>query len=124
MNQQRSNSELKENGDFVPSASPVANVGKRFYTWSTLGTFAGASFLVSGIWALLMRLKETAFTSEAWPLLFSVVVIVAFAFATEPEEITSRNQKIQKGLVTVGNILLVYFAVLGATTIVTQGGGP
>ncbi len=123
MDSQRNDSQLIENGDFVPSARPVANVGKRFYTWATLGTFAGASFLVSGIWALLMRLDQNVFKSEAWPLLFSVVVVVAFAFATEPEQITSRHQKIQKGLVTAGNILLVYFTVLGATTIVTQGGG-
>jgi len=123
MDRQRNDSRLEENGDFVPSARPVANVGKRFYTWATLGTFAGASFLVSGLWALLKRLNVPTSTSEAWPLLFSVVVIVAFAFASQPEHTTTRHQKIQKGLVTAGNVLLVYFTVLGATTIVTQGVG-
>ena len=120
MDRQRSDSHLEENSDLVPSARPIANVGKRFYTWATLGTFAGASFLVSGLWTLLLRLNQSVFTSEAWPLLLSVVVVVAFAFASEPEQKTSRHQKVQKGLVTAGNILLVYFTVLGATTVVTQ----
>jgi len=112
--------ELQENGDFQMSERPIANVGKRFYTWATLGTFAGACFLVSGVWALLTRLTDNFFTSEAWPLLFTVVVVVAFAFATEPEQKTSRNQKFQKGLVTIGNVLLVYFSVIGASTVITQ----
>lgn len=119
MDGQRNRSQVGENGDFVPSTRPVANVGKRFYTWATLGTFAGASFLVSSLWALLKRLNVPTSTSEAWPLFFSVVVIVAFAFASEPEDATRRHQKIQKGLVTLGNALLVYFTVVGATAMVT-----
>lgn len=119
MDVQRNRSQVEENADFVPSTRPVANVGKRFYTWGTLGTFAGASFLVSSLWALLKRLNVPTSTSEAWPLLFSVVVIVAFAFATEPEDTTRTHQKIQKGLVTLGNALLVYFTVVGATAMVT-----
>lgn len=70
------------------------------------------------LWALLIRLKVPTSTSEAWPLLFSVIVIVAFAFASEPEQITRRHQKIQKGLVTLGNALLVYFAVVGVAAMV------
>ena len=120
MDVQRDSSQLEDNGDNVPSARPIANVGKRFYTWATLGTFAGASFLVSGLWALLKRLNIPTSTSEAWPLLFSVIIIVAFAFASEPEQTTRSHQKIQKGLVTVGNALLVYFAVVGGTAVVTK----
>lgn len=109
--------------DFQKSRKAAANIGKRFYTWATLGTFAGACFLVSGIWAICKRLCDGTFTNEAWPLLFSVIVIVAFAFATEPtdpDEKTSTNEKIQKGLVTLGNVLLVYFSVVGANIVVSQ----
>jgi len=120
MNVQPTRENAPEDGDSQKSERPIANVGKRFYTWATLGTFAGACFLVSGVWALLTRLTDNFFTSEAWPLLFTVVVVVAFAFATEPEQKTSRNQKFQKGLVTIGNVLLVYFSVIGASTVVTQ----
>ena len=119
MVKQRNFSQVEENSDFVPSARPVANVGKRFYTWATLGTFAGASFLVSSLWALLVRLDVPTATNEAWPLLFSFLVIAAFAFASEPEQHTQRHQKIQKGLVTFGNALLVYFTVVGAAAMVT-----
>jgi len=109
-----------ENDDNVPSTRAVANVGKRFYTWATLGTFAGASFLVSSLWALLKRLNTPTSNSETWPLLFSFVIIIAFAFASQPEHKTYTHQKVQKGLLTVGNALLVYFAVVGATGIVNR----
>ena len=109
-----------ENDDNVPSTRAIANVGKRFYTWATLGTFAGASFLVSGLWALLKRFNTPTCSSEVWPLLFSFIIIIAFTFASEPEHKTNTNQKVQKGLLTVGNALLVYFAVVGATGIVSR----
>ena len=123
MDSREDNSQTEEKGDNVISARPVANVGKRFYTWATLGTFAGASFLVSGLWALLKRLGAFNANSEAWPLLFSFVIVVAFAFASEPEHTTRMHQKVQKGLVTLGNALLVYFAVVGGTAVVTRAVG-
>ncbi len=123
MNVQPEQERAPEDGDSQKSERPIANVGKRFYTWATLGTFAGACFLISGIWALFKRLWGTTFAGEAWPLLFTVIIIVAFAFATQPEQKTTWNQKIQKGLVTLGNVLLVYFSVLGASTVVTQAVG-
>ena len=120
MNEAANRGVLSENGDFQQSARPVANVGKRFYTWATLGTFAGACFLVNGIWSLFQRVWGNTFAAEGWPLLFTVIVIVAFAFATQPEQRTTWNQKLQKGLVTLGNVLLVYFSVIGANTVVSQ----
>ncbi len=116
-------SPILENGDNVPSARPVANIGKRFYTWATLGTFAGSSFLVGSLWALLKRLNVPTSSNEGWPLLFSFLIIVAFAFASEPEYHTRRHQKFQKGLVTIGNVLLVYLTVVGGTVVVTRGVG-
>jgi hypothetical protein len=123
MNNSAEAEELPENGDFQMSNRPAANVGKRFYTWATLGTFAGACFLVSGIWAIFKRLWGTTFASEAWPLLFTAVVVVAFAFATQPEQKTTLNQKIQKGLVTLGNVLLVYLTIIGANIAIAQAAG-
>jgi hypothetical protein len=111
--------QVEEDGDLALSPRPIANVGKRFYTWATLGTFAGASFLVSSLWVIAKRLSIPFSSSEAWPLLFSVVVMVAFAFATEPGQPTRIHQKIQKGLVTVGNTLLVYFTVVGGSAVAT-----
>ncbi|MFX1266011.1 MAG: hypothetical protein ACFFH0_11565 [Promethearchaeota archaeon] len=119
MGQRINGNQVKENDDNVPSVRAVANVGKRFYTWATLGTFAGASFLVSGLWALLKRLNISNCNSEVWPLVFSFIVIIAFAFASEPEHKTYIHQKVQKGLLTIGNALLVYFAVVGATGVVS-----
>jgi hypothetical protein len=105
--------------DFAHDVRPVANIGKRFYTWATLGTFSGASFLVSGIWQTLKGFKAGgfAFTHLGWPLLFSAIVMIAFAFATEPEHLTTVHQKVQKALITVANTLLVFFTVIGGTAI-------
>ena len=105
--------------DFAQDVRPVANIGKRFYTWATLGTFSGASFLVSGIWQTLQGFKAGGFefTHLGWPLLFSAIVMIAFAFATEPEHHTTIHQKVQKALITVANTLLVFFTVIGGTAI-------
>jgi hypothetical protein len=109
-------------GDFDPDVRRVANVGKRFYTWATLGTFAGASFLVTAIWQILQRLGtgEDQFTHLGWPLLLAAIVVILFAFATEPKaQKTTRAQKTQKALITVANTLLVFFAAVGESAIVT-----
>jgi hypothetical protein len=108
-------------GDFDPDDSPIANVGKRFYTWATLGTFAGATFLVSGLWQVLKLLEigQCQFTHPAWPLLLSGIVIIAFALITEPvSQKTTISQKGQKALITLANTLLVFFTVLGSTAAV------
>ena len=110
----------QDTSDFALDSRPVANIGKRFYTWATLGTFAGASFLVSGFWQTLKRFEigGLKLTHPGWPLLFAAIVVVAFAFATEPEQqTTTAQQKIQKILITIANTLLVYFTVIGGTTI-------
>jgi hypothetical protein len=111
--------------DFTQDTRPVANIGKRFYTWATLGTFSGASFLVSGLWQTLKGFKigGVEFTHPSWPLLFSAIVMVAFAFATEPEHHTTIHQKVQKALITVANTLLVFFTVIGGTAMLKGGGG-
>jgi len=109
-------------GDFDPDESPVANIGKRFYTWATLGTFSGAAFLVGGLWQMLKLLEfgGLEFTHPGWPLLLSAIVIIAFAFATEPvSQKTTRGQKAQKALITLANALLVFFAVMGGTATVS-----
>ena len=109
-------------GDFALDARPVANIGKRFYTWATLGTFSGASFLVSGICQTLKGLEigGLQFTHLGWPLLFSAILVIAFSFATEPEvQITTKPQKVQKALITLANTLLVFFAVIGGTAAIT-----
>ena len=111
----------KEYGDdFTVDSRPVANIGKRFYTWATLGTFSGASFLVSALWQTLKKLGVGGlkFTHPGWPLLFSAIVVVAFAFATEPQHPTTLHQKVQKGLITVANTFLVFFTVMGGTSVV------
>jgi len=115
MNTQSTTTQTDEDEDFTRSSRPVANVGKRFYTWATLGTFTGASFLVGGLWALMHRLNLPSCENEGWPLLFSFGVIVAFAFASEPEVATKRHHKVQKGLLTLGNALLVFFIVVGGS---------
>ena len=120
MNSGENINQMEKNSDNTQSTRPIANVGKRFYTWATMGTFAGASFLVGSIWAILNRLDVPSANSEIWPLIISTVIIIAFAFATEPEHKTLKHQKFQKALITIGNILLVYFAVVGGTTVVTQ----
>lgn len=111
-----------KSGDFDKDDSPIANVGKCFYTWATLGTFAGATFLVSAIWQVLklLEISECKFTHAGWPLLLSAIVIIAFAFATEPiSQTTTRAQKAQKGLITLANTLLVFFTVVGGAAAVT-----
>ena len=118
MNTQSTTTQFEQDDDFTRSARPVANVGKRFYTWATLGTFTGASFLVGGLWALMNRLNVPSCKSEGWPLLFSFLVIAAFAFASESEFATKRHQKVQKGLLALGNALLVYFIVVGGSGVV------
>ena len=110
-------------GDFDPDESPVANIGKRFYTWATLGTFAGAAFLVGGLWRMLKLLDfgHLEFTHPGWPLLLSAIVIIGFAFATEPvSQKTTRGDKAQKGLITLANTLLVFFTVIGGTEAVSS----
>jgi NADH:ubiquinone oxidoreductase subunit 5 (subunit L)/multisubunit Na+/H+ antiporter MnhA subunit len=107
-------------GDFAADVSKRANVGKRFYTWATLGTFAGASFLVMAIWHILRRAagEASTFNHVGWPLLISAIVIIGFACATEPKaQQTLRHQKAQKCLIAVANTLLVFFAVIGENAI-------
>lgn len=105
----------REFDDFDQDKRPIANVGKRFYTWATLGSFAGATFLVCSLWDVCQRLGGPGFEHEKWPMIFSVVVVGMFAFATEPskKQHTNWNQKIQKGLIAVANILLVFFMAVG-----------
>ena len=113
------NNQAGDNGDFTPDTSAVANIGKRFYTWQTMGTFAGASFLVASMWQVLRSMGGDFFSHLAWPLALSALVIVVFALATEPRsQQTARHQKVQKGLITFANALLVYFAVVGGSAIV------
>ena len=115
--------EKETSGDFnKDEKKPIANVGKCFYTWSTLGTFAGATFLVSGIWQVLKLLEigECKFTHLGWPLLFSAIVLISFAFITEPEsQKTTGGQKAQKAVITLANTLLVFFTVVGGPKVVT-----
>ena len=115
-NQEQPSVELgEEDDDFKRSRRPVANVGKRFYTWATLGSLSGAAFLVGAMWTTIKRLGLPGAQNEALPLCFSLLVIAAFAFASQPEYKTLRHQKIQKGLVAVGNALLIYLIVVGGT---------
>ena len=107
-----------EDDDFVKSSRPVANIGKRFYTWATLGSLSGAAFLVGAMWTVVKRMEFPGAQMEICPLCFSFLVIVAFAFASQPEYSTQRHQKIQKGLVTVGNAFLVYLIVVGGTGVI------
>jgi len=110
-------------GDNDPDDSPVANVGKRFYTWATLGTFAGATFLVSALWQTLKIIDvwELKFAHPGWPLLLAAIVMIVFAFATEPvSQKTTRAQKSQKAIITLANTLLVFFTVIGGTKAVTS----
>ena len=106
--------------DDVPDKKSIANVGKRFYTWATLGSFAGASFMVCSLWEVFQRFGGEAFKDQKWPMIFSIVVVGMFAFATEPSEDqhTTWNQKIQKGLITVANILLVFFMAVGGKSFI------
>lgn len=53
--------QTKKTGDFDEDPSPAANIGKRFYTWATLGTFAGAAFLVTGLWQTLRSFQKEVF---------------------------------------------------------------
>lgn len=115
---ERSESGESKSGDFKSDTSGIANVGKRFYTWATLGSFAGVTFLVSSTWEILKDLKpgELVFVNNGWPLAISFIVLFGFALATEPESQTTTNaQKIQKLFITCANALLVYFSVLGAS---------
>ncbi len=109
----------QDTSDFASDVRPVANIGKRFYTWATLGTFAGASFLVSGLWQTLryFEIGGLKFKHPGWPLFFSAIVMVAFAFTTEPEQQTTTHQKVQKTLITIANSLLVFFTVIGGTAV-------
>jgi hypothetical protein len=110
-----------DSGDFAPDTRAVANIGKRFYTWATLGTFAGAAFLVGSLWQILRSVGGSVFEHLAWPLVLSVLVLTVFAFATEPgSQHTKRHQKVQKGLITLANALLVYFAVVGGSALLTK----
>ncbi len=109
-------------GDFDEDLSPAANIGKRFYTWATLGTFAGASFLVTSLWQTLksFQIAGYGFENLGWPLVLSASVIILFAFASEPKsQTTTRADKAQKALITVANTLLVFFAVIGGTVLVS-----
>ena len=108
-------------GDFGLDDSPIANVGKRFYTWATLGTFAGATFLVSGLWQVLklLELGKCQFTHPGWPLLLSAIVIITFAFITEPvSQKTTISHKAEKVLITLAITLLVFFTVIGSAVAV------
>lgn len=115
--------ETDKTGDFDrDEKKPIANVGKCFYTWATLGTFAGATFLVSALWRMLKLLEilELEFEHPGWPLLFSAIVIIAFAFATEPvSQKTTPGQKAQKAIITLANTLLVFFTVVGGEAAAT-----
>ena len=98
--------QTKKTGDFDEDPSPAANIGKRFYTWATLGTFAGAAFLVTGLWQTLKSFQIAGydFAGLGWPLVLSASVIVLFAFASEPKsQTTTRADKAQKVLITVAN---------------------
>ena len=98
--------QTKKTGDFDEDPSPAANIGKRFYTWATLGTFVGAAFLVTGLWQTLKSIQIAGydFSGLGWPLVLSASVIVLFAFASEPKsQTTTRADKAQKVLITVAN---------------------
>ena len=111
----------REFDDFDRDKRAIANIGKRFYTWATLGTLAGATFLVGGLWQMFQRFGGETFKAQTWPLIFSVIIIGLFAFATEPSKAqrTELHQKFQKALIAVANMILVFFTVVGGTTIIT-----
>lgn len=106
---------VERDDDFVKSSRPVATIGKRFYTWATLGSLSGAAFLVGAMWTVIKRMGLPGAQMEIYPLCFSFLVVVTFAFASQPEYPTQTHQKIQKGLVTIGNSFLVYLIVVGGT---------
>jgi len=110
---------FERDDDFVKSSRPVANIGKRFYTWATLGSLSGAAFLVGAMWTVVKRMGLPGSQMEICPLCFSFLVVVAFAFASQPEYPTLIHQKMQKALVTIGNSFLVYLIVVGGTGVVT-----
>jgi len=109
----------KQPDDFTRDSKPVANIGKRFYTWATLGTFAGASFLVSSLWQVVQNIGVPDGKEKWVPLILSAIVVGAFAFATEPAQKTAVHQKAQKGLIAVANTLLVFFTVVGGNALVS-----
>lgn len=100
----------------------LTNTGKQFYTWETIGSFAGATGVVVLIWNVLKHISPDTFVSEIVPFGASFFVMIAFALLTEPPkkvEPTTWRQKGQKMVITIVNSFLVYSAALGFNSTVT-----
>ena len=90
----------------------LATTGKTFYSWATLGSFAGAATAVNIVWMTLKSLEVSWANSNLVPLTVSLCIMALYGVFSEPDDHTTwllRGQKIIQGLM---NGLLIYSAVV------------
>ncbi len=97
----------------------VAGIGRSFFSWATLGSFAGAVTTVNIIWATLKSLEITWANSNLVPLTASLFIMAVYGVFSEPDEPTIWRQKGQKTIQGLVNGLLVYSAVVGISVTIT-----
>jgi len=105
------------NSNSPQQLAPLANAGKQFFTWSTLGSLAGTVALVTLIWNVLKGLQFGGydFGSNYAPFGLSLIIMGIIALLSEPDEKTTWRQKAQKAVITIANGLVVYAATVGLT---------
>ena len=97
----------------------VAGTGSTFYSWATLGSFAGAATAVNIIWVTLKSLEISWADSNLVPLTASLFVMMVYGIFSEPDESTTWWQKGQKTIQGLVNGLLIYSVVVGISVTIT-----
>jgi hypothetical protein len=97
----------------------VAVSGRAFFSWATLGSFAGTATAVNIIWMTLQSLDIAWASSKLVPLIASLCIMAVYGVFSEPDELTTWWQKGQKVIQGIVNGLLVYSAVVGISVIAT-----
>lgn len=93
------------------------SIGRQFYSWSSLGSFAGSVSAVTIVRQVAQSLELEAASNNWFSLVVSLIVVIIIAFATEPfgsdDGVTAKVNIFQKTVQTLFNSLLVYSAVIG-----------
>ena len=96
----------------------LATTGRSFYSWATLGSFAGAATAVNIVWVTLKSLEISWAGSYLVPLITSLCIMAAYGILSEPDERTTWWQRGQKTVQGLMNGLLIYSAVIGISVTV------
>lgn len=94
-------------------------VGQHFYSWSSLGSFAGSVSAVTIVGQVARSVGLGAADNNVFSLVVALVVVIGIAVATEPFVRGARRVDVfQKAVQTIFNALLVYSAATGLPTAV------